>query len=504
MKKLLLLFLCLLPSLAFGQRIADLPAATTPLSGADYVAIVQGSTTKKATVSEFSAAGGVQSVSGTSGRITVTDGAVDALVDIDAAYIGQTSINTVGTIQNGFWHGDPVPALYGGTGQTSYTDGQLLIGNSAGNGLSKAALTAGAGISITNGNGTISISSPDALTVGTTTIASGTTTRVLFDNAGVLGEYTISGTGNVCMSTSCVMTTPNIGSATGSITGNAGTATALANARTIGGVSFDGTANITVASATGGFTITGGSLTITDQNVVLSTGTGTKFGTATTQKLSFFNATPVVQQTGDAGTALVTLGLMSGTPTFAVGNISGLGTGVATWLATPSSANLISALTDETGTGPAVFATSPAITTPVITGITSGAAAAAGKVGELLTANATSGSVSLSNATPANVTSLSITAGQWLIIGSCDILAGGNSTQSECGLSDTSATFQGTSSGTLTQRVFGTVAGGRQVMTTGTVPINISGTTTYYLVGQSNFSTSTAAAGGTIFAVRIR
>jgi len=44
--------------------------------------------------------------------------------------------------------------------------------------------------------------------------------------------------------------------------------------------------------------------------------------------------------------------------------VSGLGTGVATFLATPSSANLRSALTDETGTGSAVFATSPALVTP--------------------------------------------------------------------------------------------------------------------------------------------
>jgi hypothetical protein len=46
--------------------------------------------------------------------------------------------------------------------------------------------------------------------------------------------------------------------------------------------------------------------------------------------------------------------------------ISGLGTGVATFLATPSSANLISAVTDETGTGSLVFGTSPTIGTPVI------------------------------------------------------------------------------------------------------------------------------------------
>jgi hypothetical protein len=46
--------------------------------------------------------------------------------------------------------------------------------------------------------------------------------------------------------------------------------------------------------------------------------------------------------------------------------VSGLGTGVATFLATPSSANLASAVTDETGSGSLVFATSPTLTTPNI------------------------------------------------------------------------------------------------------------------------------------------
>ena len=45
-------------------------------------------------------------------------------------------------------------------------------------------------------------------------------------------------------------------------------------------------------------------------------------------------------------------------------DISGFGTGVATFLGTPSSANLASALTDETGSGAAVFGTSPTLTTP--------------------------------------------------------------------------------------------------------------------------------------------
>jgi hypothetical protein len=50
-----------------------------------------------------------------------------------------------------------VAVANGGTGQTSYTDGQLLIGNTSGNTLTKATLTAGSGIAITNGNGSISI-----------------------------------------------------------------------------------------------------------------------------------------------------------------------------------------------------------------------------------------------------------------------------------------------------------------------------------------------------------
>ena len=48
--------------------------------------------------------------------------------------------------------------------------------------------------------------------------------------------------------------------------------------------------------------------------------------------------------------------------------VSGLGTGVATFLATPSSANLKTAVTDETGSGALVFGTAPTISNPVITG----------------------------------------------------------------------------------------------------------------------------------------
>ncbi len=107
----------------------------------------------------------------------------------------------------------------GGTGQTSYTDGQILIGNTVGNTLTKATLTAGTNITITNGNGTITIDSTggiSGLTIGTTTITSGTTGRVLYDNAGVVGEMTTTGSGTVlALATSPSFTTPAIGAATG-------------------------------------------------------------------------------------------------------------------------------------------------------------------------------------------------------------------------------------------------------------------------------------------------
>ena len=52
-----------------------------------------------------------------------------------------------------------LPVANGGTGQTSYTDGQLLIGNTTGNTLTKATLTAGTGITVTNASGSITIAS---------------------------------------------------------------------------------------------------------------------------------------------------------------------------------------------------------------------------------------------------------------------------------------------------------------------------------------------------------
>lgn len=76
------------------------------------------------------------------------------------------------------------------------------------------------------------------LTIASTTVSAGTSGRVLYDNTGSLGEYSISGSGNVAMTTSPVFTTPNLGTPS---------ALTLTNATglPIAGISTTGTANST-------------------------------------------------------------------------------------------------------------------------------------------------------------------------------------------------------------------------------------------------------------------
>jgi trimeric autotransporter adhesin len=91
------------------------------------------------------------SESGTSGTVSSVAATVPAFLSVTGS-----PITTSGTLAFSL-SGTALPVANGGTGQTSYTDGQLLIGNTTGNTLTKATLTAGAGITITNSSGAITI-----------------------------------------------------------------------------------------------------------------------------------------------------------------------------------------------------------------------------------------------------------------------------------------------------------------------------------------------------------
>ncbi len=125
-----------------------------------------------------------------------------------------------------------------------------------------------------------------------------------------------------------------------------------------------GTDAILFTQFTGAGTYAAGTgLTLTGNTFSINTATTVDLNTAqtlTNKTLTSPSLTTPALGTPSSGTLTNATGLPIST------GVSGLGTGVATFLGTPSSANLLAAVTDETGTGSLVFATSPTLTTPAL------------------------------------------------------------------------------------------------------------------------------------------
>lgn len=101
---------------------------------------------------------------------------------------------------------------------------------------------------------------------------------------------------------------------------------------------------------------------VTGTVAVVNGGTGTTTSTGTGSVVLNTSPSLITPALGTPSSA--TLTNASGLPI--ASGVSGLGTGVASFLATPTSSNLVSAISDETGSGALVFGTSPTLTTPTI------------------------------------------------------------------------------------------------------------------------------------------
>jgi hypothetical protein len=308
----------------------------------------------------------------------------------------------------------------------SPANGQLIIYDAVTGLWKNANITAGTGVSITNGAGTITISAPENGTVssvatgtgltggpitstGTISIANTAVSAGSYGSASAVPTFTVNAQGqltaasntNIAISNTAVsglgtMSTQNANSV--AITGGSinetpiGTTTAAAGVFTtlfetvsstqyaiasqydvgtaanqiplnqyLGTMAFQDAAGVSLGQVTiadgvklNGLTASTALAVDSNKNIVSVTNTGTGNNVL---------ATSPTLTTPNLGTpSALTLTNATGLPVST--GISGLGANVATFLATPSSSNLAAAVTDETGSGALVFATSPTLTTP--------------------------------------------------------------------------------------------------------------------------------------------
>ena len=317
--------------------------------GAAWVTLSTGS----GTVTAVTGSGAISSSGGTTPNITIADGStsVKGAVQLEDSY-ASTSTTKAATPA-------AVKAAYDlATGKANPSDATFVGTTSVALNRSSAnlALTGITSVALPGSSSGTTTLQPAAAAGGTVTLPASTGTLALTsDIPSLTGYVTESGSQTL---TNKTLTAPIVDGAGVIFEG----ATADAHETTLTVVDPTADRTITLPNATGTVALTANKLSdfaatsSAELAGVISDETGTG-------ALVFANSpTLVTPALGTPASGVLTnaTGLPIGT------GVSGLGTGVATFLATPSSANLISAVTDETGTGALVFANTPTLVTPNI------------------------------------------------------------------------------------------------------------------------------------------
>ena len=203
---------------------------------------------------------------------------------------------------------------HGGTGQATFDDGELLIGSTAGNTLVKSTLTAGSGISITNGGGSITIA---ATSVGTVTSVSGTGSV-----NGITLTGTVTSSGNLTLGGSLTgvdlasQVTGTLPIANGGTGQSAKTSAfdALAPSTSKGDIIvYDGTDNVRLPVGTNGHYLVADSAAASGVKWAAAAAGGVTSVTASAPLASSGGSTPDISLTGTVAVANGGTGLTSGT-----------------------------------------------------------------------------------------------------------------------------------------------------------------------------------------------